>query len=145
MEIQVNTRIPNSSEDLVLHFNVQRVYGEEHQRFNKVTSAIYETNSEGKPNREDPIFQCSGTGDEELETTLTFIDFLLIILELPQLDLEVVDWLFETQIDEIGGRSHLRYKIFTKVAYVQDFGESEFRLLSDPKNESPNVVSIGDN
>jgi hypothetical protein len=139
MEIQVNTGIFGERENLVLYVNVQRQYQE---RTNKVTSAIYETDTEGKPNRETQIFHSSGTGNDQLEITFTFIDFLLTINDLPALDLEVVDWLFECQISEIGGTAHLRYKIRNKIAHIQNFGESELRILPAHEDRSPHLVSI---
>ena len=111
MEIQVNTGIFGERENLVLYFNVQRQH---EPGLNKVTSALYETDTEGKPNTGNPLFHSSGKGSDQLESTLTFIDFLLAINDLPGLDLEVVDWLFECQISEIGGTAHLRYKIRNK-------------------------------
>lgn len=138
MEIQAAAGIFGEREDLVLYFNVQR---QNEPGLNKVTSALYETDTEGKPNSQDPLFHSRGIGHDQLETTLTFIDFLLAINDLPALDLEVVDWLFECQISDIGGTAHLRYKIRNKIAHIQNFGESELRILPAHEDRAPDLVS----
>ena len=140
MEIQTNSGIFGERENLVLYFNVQR---QNEPGLNKVTSALYETDTEGKPNSQDPLFHSSGKGHDELENALTFIDFLLAINDLPAIDLEVVDWLFECQISEIGGTAHLRYKIRNKIAHIQNFGESELRILPAHEDRTPDLVSVG--
>ena len=102
-------------------------------------AALYEATKEGTTTGENPLFHSIGAGIEDLQDTFTFIDFLHQFNDLPEIDLEMADWILETQTTQPGyedGRYQVRYEVLNKVTYIKTPGESKYRLLPS-QNEPP--------
>tara|TARA_A100001011_G_scaffold295403_1_gene307701 strand:+ start:123 stop:548 length:426 start_codon:yes stop_codon:yes gene_type:complete len=141
MEIQVTKGNFNTPSDVVLHVDLQRDTG----GYCSFMAALHEADKEGKPLPGNQIFYSSGAGEQNAQDTLTFVDFLLQFNDLPDLDLEMAEWLFEVtsiEADLEPGRYRIRYQVLGKIAYIQNPGQPEFGILPAHRPNSTNVVSI---
>jgi hypothetical protein len=89
------------------------------------TSVISE---EAQKDGDTPIFYSSGTGYQEQQDAFAFIDFLLELNDLPQIDLEMATWIFECE-DRGPGLYQVRYQIRDQITHISGTGIPEPRLL----------------
>lgn len=133
MELQTSKGIFSARANLVLHHDVE-VHPSGGYSFTSVISE--ETSKDG----DTPIFHSSGTGYQEQQDAFTFIDFLLELNDLPQIDLEMAAWVFECE-DSGPGLYTVRYQIRDQVTYIKGPGIPEPRLLpSSTPTGFPNLV-----
>ncbi len=135
MDIQITKGVLTPQQDVVLHVDLERRPSGAYS----FSSNVYETSSQGYTTGENPIFHSSGNGIPELQDALTFLDLLLQINDLPEVDLEMASWLFECQ-NRDPGRYQVRYEVRDQVAHIKDHGESEFRVLPAHRSDNASVV-----
>ena len=137
MEIQINKGILDTRSSLVLHVDLEK----RPSGTSSHVATVYEATTEVAQHNWPQVFYSSGEGYVALSDSLTFLDLLLDLNDLPQSDIEMASWLFERETGQ-SGTYQLRYQIRDQVTYIKDHGESEFRPLHKANGERSNVVSI---
>ena len=137
MEIQITKGILDTRSRLVLHVDLEK----RPSGTSSHVATVYEATTEVAEHSWPKIFHSSGEGYVALSDSLTFLDLLLDLNDLPQSDIEMASWLFERETGPTG-TYQLRYQIRDQVTYIKDHGESEFRPLHKTGKDGSNVVSI---
>ena len=137
MEIQINKGILDTRASLVLHVDLEK----RPSGTSSHVAKVYEATAEVAQHNWPQVFHSSGEGYVALSDSLTFLDLLLDLNDLPQSDIEMASWLFERETGQ-SGTYQLRYQIRDQVTYIKDHGESEFRPLHKTGKDGSNVVSI---
>ena len=137
MEIQINKGILDTRSSLVLHVDLEK----RPSGTSSHVAKVYEATAEVAQHNWPEIFHSCGEGYVALSDSLTFLDLLLDLNDLPQSDIEMASWLFERETGQ-SGTYQLRYQIRDQVTYIKDHGESEFRPLHKAGKDGSNVVSI---